>query len=289
MKEQTPTFRTMTCILVAAAMVFTLAACGGGGGGATSTSPGVSAPAAVSVAVGSAADYPAGTTFAPTTLSPDAAAPANSPDFTNVFVWVTKIALIPASGAEYPDANGEMEQVNASAENGKSGMQGFVTIPLEMPVRIDLLNPPSGRKLAYLLNKFSETPVPAGEYSKIRMYYDNVVGHAGPANGGTDTLFHPTAHYHFDVHFVHGNLVIPATAPQDGVRFYSIVINVIGLKYHQAGNSGNVLLRPQVFCEFLPPILYLVKGTADNVANNLPSNDITGSFDAVYGLSLIHI
>jgi hypothetical protein len=284
MKAHNSTFSTMVYLLAAATMVFTLAACGGGGGGGTSsTGTGVSGPATVSVAVGSAADYPAGTTYAPTSLSPDTAAPANSPAFDNVFVWVTKVALIPNSGPEYPDLNGEMEQTNSAAENGKSGAQGFVTIPLEKPVRIDLLNPPSGRKLAYLLNRFSETPVPAGEYSKIRMYYDNVVGHNGPADSGDDTLFHPTAHYHFDVHFVGGNLVIPATAPQDGLRIYSIVIEVIGLKYHQAGNSGNVLLRPQVFALFEPPILYSMKGTADNVANNLPSDDLAGEFDVAFG------
>jgi hypothetical protein len=284
MKAQNRRFHTMVYHLVVAATAFTLAACGGGGGGGTSsTATGVQAPAAVSISVGSAADYPAGTTFAPASLSPDAAAPANSPVFDNVFVWVTRIALIPGNGSEYPDADGEMEQANSSAENGKSGAVGFVTIPLDRPVRIDLLHPPTGRKLAYLLDRFSEDSVPAGEYSKIRMYYDNVVGHNGPADSGDDTLFHPTAHYHFDVHFVGGDLVIPATAPQGGLRFYSIVIKVVGLKYHQAGNSGNVLLRPQVFAQFVPPILYSVKGTADNVVNNLPSDAVSGSFDAVYG------
>ena len=117
-----------------------------------------------------------------------------------------------------------------------------MTAPLDPPVVIDLLHL-SGDNVATLLNTFSG--VPAGEYSKIRVYYDNVVGHA---TGDDDTLFHPTAHYHFDVHFVGGNLVIPVTTdPQGGIRFFSVVINVVGLKYHQAGQSGNVLLRPQVF------------------------------------------
>ena len=106
--------------------------------------------------------------------------------------------------------------------------------------------------------------MPAGEYSKIRVYYDNVVGQTG---SDTDTLFHPTAHYHFDVHFVGGNLVIPVTSdPQGGIRFYSVVINVVGLKYHQAGKSGNVLLRPQVFATVDNSSLkYIVSGVAQNV------------------------
>jgi hypothetical protein len=107
--------------------------------------------------------------------------------------------------------------------------------------------------------------VPAGEYSKIRVYYSSVVGHnAGPPS--SDTEFHPTAHYHFDVHFVGGNLVIPvATDPEGGIRFFSVVINVVGLKYHEAGNSGNILLRPQVFAEVVGDPKYIVTGVADQV------------------------
>jgi hypothetical protein len=165
-------------------------------------------------------------------------------------------------------------------------MPGFATITLDPPVRIDLLNPPTGRQVAWLLNKFSDVPVPAGEYSKIRVYYDNVVGRS---SNGDNTTFHPTAHYHFDVHFVGGNLVIPVAAPQagnlppEGIRFYSIVINVVGLKYHQAGNSANVLLRPQVFAEFVPPVLYSVKGTARDVDITSPSDPVSGGFKVVIG------
>jgi hypothetical protein len=61
-----------------------------------------------------------------------------------------------------------------------------------------------------------------------------------------------------------------------------VVINIVGLKYHQAGQSGNILLRPQVFAEFAPPIFYSVEGTADNVANNLPSDSVSGSFDVAF-------
>ena len=275
-KMRTPTgsLRAMGSLLIVMAMTFALAACGGGGGGGIgsaspgegvggtgsnssgSTSPGASGPATVSVSVASAPDFPAGTTFAPSTLSPvSAAAPANSPDFNNVFVTVTKLALIPSSGTELPDPNGELETQDSPSEKGK----GFVTDSFS-PVTFDLLHPnsSSGDNVATLLNKF--TGVPAGEYSKIRVYYDNVIGQPG------DKLFHPTAHYHFDVHFVGGNLVIPeATDPEGGIKFFSVEIDVVGLKYHEAGQSGNVLLRPQVFAKVVGVPRYIVTGEAAQV------------------------
>ena len=137
-----------------------------------------------------------------------------------------------------------------------------MTATLASPVEIDLKNL-SGDNAAMLLNKF--TGVPAGEYSKIRVYYSSVVGHnAGPPP--TDTEFHQTGNFHFDVHFVGGNLVIPVTSdPQGGIRFFSVVIDVVGLKYHQAGNSGNVLMRPQVFAKVVGDPKYIVTGVADQV------------------------
>jgi hypothetical protein len=135
-----------------------------------------------------------------------------------------------------------------------------LTIVLPSPVTIDLLNPPTGTQVADLLNEFSG--VPAGEYSKIRVYYDNVVGQEPD---GSSVLFHQTAHYHFDVHFVGGNLIVPvATDPIGGIRFFEITIDVVGLKIQQAGNSGNFLLRPQVFATVSLP-KYLVSGVAQNV------------------------
>ena len=263
MKTPAGTLRTTAYLLLVLLISAGLAACGGGGG--SSTSPGTSGPTTVRVSIASAPSFPAGTTFAPSTatLSPTTAAPpGNSPTFNNVFVTVTKLALIPSTGPELPDANGELE--NSSPEEGK----GFVTATLDPSVVIDLLNL-TGDNAATLLNQFSG--VPAGEYSKIRVYYDNVVGHT---DGVPDTLFHPTAHYHFDVHFVGGNLVIPVTSdPQGGIRFFSVVIDVVGLKYHQAGKSGNVLLRPQVFATVDNTSLkYIVTGVADNVT-------IDGTFD----------
>jgi hypothetical protein len=148
---------------------------------------------------------------------------------------VTKLALIPSTGED------------------KS-----VTDTFE-PIQIDLLNLP-GDNVATLLNQFSG--VPAGEYSKIRVYYDNVVGQSGNDN----TVFHPTANNHFDVHFVGGNLVIPVTSdPLGGIRFFSVVIDVVGLKHTEAGQSGNVLLRPQVFAKVVEAPKYIVSGVAQNV------------------------
>jgi len=261
MKTPVGTLRTTAYLLLVPLIIATFAACGSGGSTGGNASP------SVRVSIASAPGFPAGTTFAPTTLSPGtAAAPANSPDFDNVFVTVTKLALIPSSGPEFPDANGELEAPDSPAGEGK----GFVTAIVDPPVVIDLKNL-SKDNAATLLNQFSG--VPAGEYSKIRVYYSSVVGHdAGPPP--TDTEFHPTAHYHFDVHFVGGNLVIPvATNPQGGIKIFSVVIDVVGLMYHQAGQSGNVLLRPQVFATVdNTSLTYIVTGVADNVMND-------GTFD----------
>jgi len=261
MRRSDRTFRNVTCLVFALLIAAALAACGGSGG--SSTSSGTSGPATVSVSIASATDFPEGTTFAPSTLSPSAAAsPGNSPTFDNVFVTVTKIALIPSTGTEFPDANGELENSSPDEDSG------FVTATLTSPVEIDLLHL-SGDNVASLLNTFSG--VPAGEYSKIRVSYSSVVGHnAGPPP--VDEEFHPTANYHFDVHFVGGNLVIPVTSDTEGgIRFYSVRVNLVGLKYHEAGNSGNILLRPQVFATVDNSLLkYIVSGVAENVnpANN---------------------
>ena len=243
MKSPAGTLRTTAYLLLVLLISAGLAACGGGGG--SSTSPGTSGPATVRVSIASAPSFPSGTTFA--TSSPATAAPPEgSPDFNNLFVTVTKLALIPSTGED------------------KS-----VTDPIAPPIQIDLLNL-SGDNVATLLNQFSG--VPAGNYSKIRVYYDNVVGHTNGVS--PDTLFHPTANSHFDVNFRGKNLVIPVTSdPGGGIEFFSVLINVVGLKHVEAGNSGNFLLRPQVFATVVDgPLEYKVTGVADNVT-------IDGTFD----------
>ncbi|MBP2677434.1 MAG: hypothetical protein H6Q82_499 [Deltaproteobacteria bacterium] len=255
MRTADRTFRKVTHLLLALMISAALAACGGGGG---TTSPGTSGPATVSVSIASAPSFPAGTTFAPSTatLSPTTAAPPeDSPNFDNVWVTVTKLALIPSAGTEFPDVDGELEMENSSAGEGK-----LVTGTLAPPIRINLLDL-SKDNVATLLNQFHG--VPAGEYSKIRVYYENVVGQEV---GQPDKEFHPTAHYHFDVHFVGGNLLIPVTSdPGGGIRFYQVEINLVGLKYHQAGKSDNILLRPQVFAELVGDPKYIVTGEAAEV------------------------
>jgi hypothetical protein len=255
MRTSDRTIRSVAYLIFTLAISVALVACGGGGG--SSTSPGTSGPATVRVAIASAPSFPAGTTFATSTSSPTTAASSgNSTTFDNVFVTVTKLALIPSTGPEFPDANGEPESSSADGGNG------FVTDTLTTPVTIDLLHL-SGDNVATLLNEFSG--VPAGEYSKIRVYYSSVVGHdAGPPP--TDTEFHQTANFHFDVHFVGGNLVIPvASDPQGGIRFFSVVIDVVGLKITSAGKSGNVLMRPQVFAKVVGAPKFIVSGVAQNV------------------------
>jgi len=247
MRTPEQTFRKVTYLLLTMTISAALAACGSGGGSTSSTSPGLSGPATVRVSIASAPSYPDGTTFATSTSSPTTAAPPEgSPIFEHLDVTVTKLALIPSTGED------------------KS-----VTDQLAPPVQIDLLNL-SGDNVATLLNQFSG--VAAGEYSKIRVYYDNVVGRLGNDN----TLFHPTANSHFDVHFMGGNLVIPVTSnPGGGIQFYSVLINVVA-KYHWAGNSPNVLLRPQVFATVVDePLQYKVTGYADNVMKD----NLAGTFD----------
>jgi hypothetical protein len=252
--------RNVAFIVLALMFSAALVACGGGGGGTTSSLSGGQVSASLSVA--SAPDYPAGTTFAVPTGSPvgTSAPPDTTPAFDHVWVTVTKIALIPSTGQEFPDRDGEIEMEDSAAEGGTSGIPGFVTFELPSPVVFDLLHPPTGRQVARLLNRFPD--IPAGEYSKIRVYYSKV---EGETSDNTFVPFHATAHYHFDVHFVGGNLVVPVTTdPSGGIRFYRIRIHVVGLKIHSAGNSGNVLLRPQVFAT-VDPAEYLVSGIAQNV------------------------
>jgi len=61
--------------------------------------------------------------------------------------------------------------------------------------------------------------------------------------------------------------VIPETTAPEGDPFYSVEINVVGLKYHEAGQSGNILLRPQVFAKVVGVPRYIVTGVADQVAH----------------------
>lgn len=259
MKTAVETFGKVVCWSALLALSVVLAACGGGG---ASSSP--SGSASMSVSLAAAPGFPTGTTSASSMAAPAVPSNPGSMVFDNVLVTVTKVALIPTSGPEFPDSNGQLEEQDAPAEQGMSGMPGFVTATLPVPVTVDLRNAPPPFDAVELLNAFDN--VPAGEYSKIRVYYDNVVGRS--ADPSLDNVvFHPTAHYHFDVHFVGGNLVVPVETSPQGIRFYSVVINVVGLKITQAGNSGKFLMRPQVFATVESPagLTFIVHGEVQDV------------------------
>lgn len=233
------------------------AGCGGGGG---ASSPGGSATVGVSLAAatpGSASSAYAASR-ASGAMSANSA-PVPQPEFDSVLATVTRIALLPAAGSDAPDPEGELESPAGPGEAGAYIPAGGVSAPLPEPVTIDLLNPPSGAQVATLLNRIPD--VPAGEYGKIRLYYDRVVG----VVDNVATPFRPTANYHFDVRFAGGNLVVPSSAdPSSGIPYHSVSIRLVGLKFHRAGGSGNVLLRPQVFAQAEAP-RYLLSGVASRV------------------------
>jgi hypothetical protein len=60
-------------------------------------------------------------------------------------------------------------------------------------------------------------------------------------------------------------VISEATDPEGGIRFIKVEIKVVGLKYHEAGQSGNVLLRPQVFAKMVGDPKYIVTGEANLV------------------------
>ena len=243
------------CILLGFLLV--AAGCGGGGGGGTLSSSGVT----VHVSMTKASGFPAGTSFTASPASVEAAAKPVSPDFDNVFVKIWKVALLPAKEGDGPDSGGEA--LSPDDDSDRSGE--FIAVELDSPKDIDLLNLPSGQKLARFLERFVN--VPAGTYGKIRVYYEEVWG----IRGVEVIPFHPTANSHFDVHFVGGDLVIPiAPDPERGIHLFEVTINFVGLKIVE--NKNKVLMRPQVFAE-LENLLYSVSGRAANVTS--------GAFDIV--------
>ena len=165
-----------------------------------------------------------------------------------------------------------------------------MTIVPGSPIHIDLLNLENGKKLARFLNRFDQ--VPAGTYDKIRVYYQNV---KVVLSDNSVLRFHPTAHSKFDIHFRSGyELVIPEatdTTQADGwVKFFRVKLDVVGLKLKITGGGKSwkgckAILRPQIFAEFVPPILYSVAGTAANV-NGFTSPAVSGTFNVVYGTGL---
>lgn len=240
-----PRFRI--CPVFLGLLMFAIAGCGGGGAGGGLSSSATT----VQVSLASAPEFPAGTSFASTQTAAEEAAVPGSAVFDNVFVEIRKVALLPSRTGEGPDPNGEVV-AEGSADDG-----GFVSAVVDPPVVVDLLHLPPGRKIARFLNRLEN--IPAGSYGKIRVYYGALWG----VRSGDTVDFHPTAHSHFDVHFVGGNLEIPVgTDVEGGIRLAEATIRFVGLKIVE--NPSRVHIRPQVFAT-VEPVQYLVSGFVDNV------------------------
>ncbi len=235
----------LVCILLGVLLV-AIAGCGGGGAGVSSSGN------AVNVSLAAAPGIPAGTAFTAQAAGAGTAAKPGISGFDNVFVKISKVALLPAKSGEGPDPGGEPMVADGAGTDGAS-----VAAEVDPPVVFDLLNLPPGPKIARFLNKILD--VPAGTYGKIRIHYSDLWG----VRGGARVDFHPTANSHFDVHFVDGGLVIPvATGAAGGVRLFDVSIQFVGLKIVE--NKNKVLMRPQVFAT-VETVRYMVSGIADNV------------------------
>ena len=299
MKTPAGMFRTAGYLLIVLLISAALAACGGGGGStSSSTSPGVSGPATLDISI-AAADA-TGPTAPAVTVSGSDVVPSTDP----VYLWpeqvdpsiasvrmeVVKISLMPAEETfDGGDMNGEMQNGNSPDPAAPPDKPHFITLVPDHPIPIDLLNLKNGRKFARFLKKFDQ--IPAGTYDKIRVYYQNVTVHLF---SGETVRFHPTANSKFDIHFRQGHeLVIPAvttdtTQPNGWVKLYSVKLDVVGLKLMIVGGGKNwkgskVILRPQIFAEFLPPILYSVAGTASGVPTPSGTPPFSGTFNVSFG------
>ena len=286
-------FKKLGILLAVTALTQFVVGCGGGGGSSTGSSgvPGVAGPASVTVNIGGEDVAPAVSDISTNLLAPAdvaSADPALKPTrstYLHVYAYVTGVAFLPKEfGYSPPDPEGEEIRDRETDFDSR-----FVVSNLPEPIRVDLLNPPSARQIAKFLNKVE---VPAGVYGKIRVYYEKLEVVYADANE-TVKVAHPTANYHFDVHFkpdhpgepddVHFEydafyktyyLFIPvAPKPADGVRLWSVAIRITGLKIHETG-SGKVIMRPQVFAELVKPVKYSVTGRAENVDHAIRSFDI---------------
>ena len=293
--------RNVMYLMIALMISAALAACGGGGSSTGSSgTPGVSGPVAVDISIaaadvtGSAAPAVAvsGADTVPSTepgyLWPEQITQLD-PRIKHVYMEVVKVSLMPseeAFGSE--DMDGDIQAGSSPGPTSPPDKPNFLTVEPESPVWIDLLKLENGKKLSRLLNKFDQ--VPAGTYDKIRVYYGkvNVV-----LSDDTPVYFHPTANSKFDIHFRQGHeLVIPVasdtTQKQDGwVKFFRVKLNVVGLKLKIVGQGkswkgSKVILRPQIFAEFLPPIYYSVAGTA-TITSTIATPPVSGTFDVSFG------
>ncbi|MDH3383735.1 MAG: hypothetical protein OEM42_06715 [Deltaproteobacteria bacterium] len=267
--------------------LFLAAGCGGGGTGTSTGSLGTPVgPAAVDIAF--VANTESGTSAS--SMSMAVADPAYKPvsdffEIKHVYMEIVKISLLPAeeTGFDGEDMEGEMREDDRDDTHlWPKEKPGFVTLIPSSPTRIDLVKLEKGKQLARILNHFDS--VPAGTYNKIRVHYRGV---RVVLEDNSEVYFHPTAHSHFDIHFVAGkNLVIPATTdtayPDNWVRFFKVKLDVVGLKIKvvvqgKSWKGAKVILRPQVFAEFLSPVQYGVAGVVTRVFEG--NTSARGDFD----------
>ena len=305
MRTSERTFRKARYLLLTLTISAALAACGSGGGSTSSTSPGVAGPATVDISI-AAADV-TGSSAPSVTVSGSNSVPSTDPGYLwpeqvtqldprikHVYMEVVKVSLMPsdeAFGSE--DMDGDIQAGSSPGPASPPDKPNFLTVEPEPPVWIDLIKLENGKKLARLLNKFDQ--VPTGTYDKIRVYYGKVK--VVVEDGTPPVYFHPTANSKFDIHFRQGHeLMIPVPSdttqkPYGWVKLFQVKLNVVGLKLKIVGQGkslkgSKVILRPQIFAEFLPPILYSVAGTAD-VPGDLPNSDLTlpdsGTFNVKFG------
>ena len=304
MRTPERTFRKVTYLLLALTISAALAACGSGGGSTSSTSPGVAGPANVDILI-AAADV-TGSSAPSVAVSGADSVPSTDPGYLwpeqitqldprieHVYMEVIKVSLMPseeAFGSE--DMDGDIQAGSSPGPASPPDKPNFLTVEPEPTVWIDLIKLENGKKLARLLNKFDQ--VPTGTYDKIRVYYGKVK--VVVEDGTPPVYFHPTANSKFDIHFRQGHeLVIPVPSdttqkPDGWVKLFQVKLNVVGLKLKIVGQGkslkgSKVILRPQIFAEFNPPILYSVAGTAMDVPAN---SDLTlldsGTFNVSFGV-----
>lgn len=278
-------WRSFSWPLVLCFFLFT-AGCGGGGAGTSSGSLGTPVgPAAVDISFVANTENGTSASSMPKSVADPSYKPVS--DFfeiKHVYMEIVKVSLIPAEEVEFSqDMEGEMRD-NVGPDDSLLSPEkpGFVTLVPDSPTRIDLVKLEKGKRLARILNHFDS--VPAGTYHKIRVHYRGV---RVVLADDSEVYFHPTAHSHFDIHFVAGkNLVIPATTdttyPDSWIRFFKVKLDVVGLKIKVVVQGKNwkgakVILRPQIFAEFLPPVQYSVAGMVTRVFDENTSTK--GDFD----------